>query len=342
MQFGKKRTTIADIAKASGDSKTAVSFAFNCPSRISEGARERILEIARKLDYIPDPSARNFSLGKQLTLGFLLPQGIETSLENPYLVEVIRGLGTVCQDHGYMLTVIPPLNDSIYEAVKNATVDGLVTMGYLMSDGVDRLVDLRAIPLVMIDGEESGGFLSVNIDDEEASYVQLENVIKAGHRKIAVITLSAPDLAAGDSDSGLVGRRLKGYRKACQKYGLNESDMLFCKGEATFSSGQKAAEEIMLSDATCIVAMSDIQAYGAINALEKAGKKVPEDISVVGFDGIQLNYSGITLSTIDQPAYEKGRIAAITMFDILDGRSVEKAPRVSFSFRQGDTLTQRR
>ena len=98
----------------------------------------------------------------------------------------------------------------------------------------------------------------------------------------------------------------------------------------------------MLSDATCIVAMSDIQAYGAINALEKAGKKVPEDISVVGFDGIQLNYSGITLSTIDQPAYEKGRIAAITMFDILDGRSVEKAPRVSFSFRQGDTLTERR
>ena len=216
MQFGKKRTTIADIAKASGYSKTAVSFAFNCPSRISEGARNRILEIARKLDYIPDPSARNFSLGKQLTLGFLLPQGIETSLENPYLVEVIRGLGAVCQDHGYMLTVIPPLNDSIYEAVKNATVDGLVTMGYLMSDGVDRLVDLRAIPLVMIDGEESGGFLSVNIDDEEASYVQLENVIKAGHRKIAVITLSAPDLAAGESDSGLVGRRLKGYRKACR------------------------------------------------------------------------------------------------------------------------------
>ena len=126
---GKKRITIADIARESGYSKTAVSFAFNAPERISTNAREKILRTAGKLRYIPDPTARNFSLGRHSSIGFLLPQSIDTCLLNPYIIDVMRGLGTVCQENGYMLTIIPPLNDSLYEAVKNATVDGLITTG---------------------------------------------------------------------------------------------------------------------------------------------------------------------------------------------------------------------
>ena len=183
---GKKRITIADIARESGYSKTAVSFAFNAPERISTNAREKILRTAGKLRYIPDPTARNFSLGRHSSIGFLLPQSIDTCLLNPYIIDVMGGLGTVCQENGYMLTIIPPLNDSLYEAVKNATVDGLITMGYLISDGVGSLVDVRAMPLVMIDGGDSDRFLSVNIDDEAAAYIQLSAALKAGHRRISI------------------------------------------------------------------------------------------------------------------------------------------------------------
>ena len=114
----KKRCTIADIAREAGVSKTSVSFAFNSPHRIGDETRKHILEVARRLKYVPDPSARNFSLGRTQTLGFLLPQAVDTCLANPYIVEVMKGLGQVCQEHGYMLTLIPPLNDSVYEAVK--------------------------------------------------------------------------------------------------------------------------------------------------------------------------------------------------------------------------------
>ena len=246
MQTGvRKRITIADIARESGYSKTAVSFAFNNPDRISDEACSRILETARKLNYIPDPRARNFSLGKQLTLGFLLPQDIDTCLANPYLVDVIRGLGRVCQENGYMLSIIPPLNDSLYEAVKNATVDGLVTMGYL-GDGVSSLVDLIVMPLVMIDGGDDDAFLSINIDDEAAACLQLEKVLEAGHRRISIVSLPAPTLEPDANDSGIVACRMRGYRKALSAHGLDEGHVCFMQThETTFDDGWRKAQEII-------------------------------------------------------------------------------------------------
>ncbi len=131
-----KRPTIKDIARESGYSKTAVSFAFNDPSRISEKACTQILQTAERLGYIPDPMARNFSLRRHLSIGFLLPQEIRYSLQNPYAQQVLLGIGGVCEKYGYTLTLIPPpLNESVTEAVRNAAVDGLITMG--MQVGMD-------------------------------------------------------------------------------------------------------------------------------------------------------------------------------------------------------------
>ena len=339
MQTGvRKRITIADIARESGYSKTAVSFAFNNPDRISDEACSRILETARKLNYIPDPRARNFSLGKQLTLGFLLPQDIDTCLANPYLVDVIRGLGRVCQENGYMLSIIPPLNDSLYEAVKNATVDGLVTMGYL-GDGVSSLVDLIAMPLVMIDGGDDDTFLSINIDDEAAACLQLEKVLEAGHRRISIVSLPAPTLEPDANDSGIVACRMRGYRKALSAHGLDEGHVCFMQThETTFDDGWRKAQEIISDGSTCVVTMSDIQAYGIMEAFTEMGVRVPEDISIVGFDDITGYRFPRRLTTISQPGYEKGRLAARTMFELLAGRKVSKVPLVPFSFIEGETL----
>ena len=338
-QNTRKRVTIADIAREAGVSKTAVSFAFNSPERLGSETRERILEMARKLKYMPDPTARNFSLGRHMTLGFLLPQAVDTCLANPYLVEVMKGLGRVCQDHGYMLTLIPPINDSVYEAVKNATVDGLITMGYLVYGGVDSLVDVRAMPLVMIDGGECEGHLSVNIDDRLAARMQLEKVLVKGHRKISILSLPAPTLTPDPDDKGIVGRRLSGYREALECYGLTLEELNCFQGEATWQEGWDLAMELASGGTTCIVTMSDVQALGIIDRLESDGIRVPEDISVVGFDNVS---SGLTrsrgLTTLSQPGFEKGQIAALTMFDILDGKAVEKAPLVGFSFVEGQTL----
>lgn len=334
-----KRVTIADLAKASGYSKTAVSFAFNAPERISQAAREKILKVADRLNYIPDPRARNFSLGRQFTLGFLLPQDIETCLLNPYIVDVTRGLGRVCQEHGYMLSLVPPLNDSVYEAVKGATVDGLVTMGYLLSDGVGSLADQINLPLVMIDGGEDETFLSVNIDDENAAYTQLESALKLGHRKISIVSLPAPSLQSAEGARGIVARRLAGYRRALADYGIRDEDVNFFSASATtYAEGQLTAASIVARGSTCVVTMSDIQAYGIISWMECHDIRVPEDISVIGFDNIDSFCFRRRLSTISQPGFEKGRTAARLMFDLLEGRKVEKAPLVPFSVIEGETL----
>lgn len=335
----KKRCTIADIAREAGVSKTSVSFAFNSPHRIGDETRKRILEVARRLKYVPDPSARNFSLGRTQTLGFLLPQAVDTCLANPYIVEVMKGLGQVCQEHGYMLTLIPPLNDSVYEAVKNATVDGLITLGYMVHGGVGSLVDVRAMPLMMIDGGEGGRHLSVNIDDMGAARLQLERVLALGHRRISILSLPAPTLTPNVDDKGIVGRRLAGYREALEAYGLSLDDLRCLQGEATWQAGWDLASSLAEGGTTCIVTMSDIQALGIIDRLGEDGLSVPRDISLVGFDNINRGMaSRPRLSTIDQPGFEKGQMAAMTMFDILDGKSVEKAPLVGYSFVDGGTL----
>ena len=161
-----KRITIQDIADRSGYSKTAVSFAFNSPSRISKEAVEKILRTAKELDYIPDPMARNFSIGRHMTLGFLMPQRIEHSLMNPYMQAVIRSVAGVCQEHGYMLTLIPPLHSSVTEAVKNATVDGLITMGLTIDRSIHGILQRRHLPFVSIDGSGTSNACAVYMNDE--------------------------------------------------------------------------------------------------------------------------------------------------------------------------------
>lgn len=334
----RKRVTIADIAREAGVSKTAVSFAFNAPGRIGDETRRKILLVAEKLNYIPDPTARKFSRGVQMTLGFLLPQALDVCFANPYIIEVMRGLGAVAQEQGYMLTVIPPLNDSIGEAVKNATVDGLVTMGYLVADGVSGIVDVRAMPLVMIDGGNDGQHISVNIDDEEAAHLQLSQVLKRGHRRIAVLSLPAPSLTPKANDKGIVGRRMAGYKRALEEAGLGLDALRLFQGEATWQAGWDAAPAISRSGVTCLVTMSDIQAFGFLDWCQAHGIRIPDSISVVGFDDVKGDGAYGRLTTISQPAREKGIMAARLLFDILHGREPAGPPLVRHSFVEGGTL----
>ncbi len=323
---GNKRPTIKDIARESGYSKTAVSFAFNDPSRISVKARDQILKTAERLGYIPDPMARNFSLQRHLCIGFLLPQMVQYSLKNPYTLEVIAGIGAVCEKVGYTLTIIPPLHKSLALAVRNAAVDGLITLGSQIEDDIITVMHTRLLPFVMIDGPSDESTSSVNIAEEEAAYRQMRAVLDHGHRKIAIIALASATFAIGEESESVSSRRMQGYHRALTDVGLSLQDVERLVSECTLEDGRQAAGEILTlpSLPTCVVTMSDIVAIGCIVAFKEAGIKVPEEISVVGFDNIE-QASTITpaLTTIDQPAAEKGRLGAKTLFLIIDGTQQE-------------------
>ena len=334
-----KRTTIQDIAERTGYSKTAVSFAFNSPSRISKEAVEKILQTAREMDYIPDPMARNFSLGRHMALGFLLPQRVEQTLGNPYMQSVIKGIAEVCQENGYMLTLIPPLHSSVIEAVKNATVDGLITMGLVIDRSIRGVLRRRKLPVVAIDGPADDEIHSVSIDDEKAAELQLEKVLEKGHRSIAVITL--PDDAYADpahEADTIVRRRKKGYRNALMRYSMSTSDLIMDSCNATAEDGKAAAERILSRcRPTCFVAMSDAAATGIMSTLAEEGLS---DISVIGFDGIAEdcgNPSGLT--TIWQSGREKGLRSAEILFRLISGD--EDTPlhtTIPYKYCEGNTL----
>lgn len=319
------RVTITDLAKAAGYSKTSVSFAFNDPSRISKKAREVILQRAEEMGYFPDPLARNFSLRKYHSIGILLPQEMSEVMKNPYIAQIIEGAGSVCQRFQYTLTLIPPVNESITEAVRNAAVDGLITLGMRAEMDAVMIMRMRDVPFVTIDGHPSKEMPGVNTADAEASYDIMRRVLESGHRKIAVITLPEGDGAGGVHES-VTALRMDGFRRALDTgaIGLTGDQLALYQAECSLEGGRGAAALIAADrdPPTAVVAMSDIVAIGCQLELQDRGIRVPEDISIVGYDNItESEIVSPALTTVDQPGREKGRIAADMLF-----RLVRKEP----------------
>lgn len=337
-----KRTTISDIAKASGYSKTAVSFAFNCPERISKEAKEKILAVAKELRFSPDPMARNFSKGRHMSIGFLLPQKLSDSLSNPYTQEVIKGIGMVCEEHGYTVMLIPPLHASIAEAIKNAPVDGLIAMGFFFNKKISEAFKVRNLPVVVIDGIGEKGMISVSIDDVKASETIMDTVLDSGHRDIAIVTLpdDAYAFSTPEEATTICKKRKLGYQMSMLKHGIRPEDAIIASCGATLEEGKKVAREILKNGKpSCILCMSDIVALGLIGELRAQGYSIPEDISVVGFDGIMdPALTGVELTTISQSAIEKGLLSATLLFQELEGTPVEEENQIAYTLIEGKTL----
>ncbi len=123
------RVTIADVAIAAGVSKTAVSFAFNNPENLGQATLERVLRVARDLGYAPHPAARALSMRRSGTMGVLIPQRLSTVFANPFLSELMQGLGEQCEEHDLTLLLVPPLDGSLESAIRQASVDGFISLG---------------------------------------------------------------------------------------------------------------------------------------------------------------------------------------------------------------------
>ncbi len=335
----RKRPTIKDIAKASGFSKTSVSFAFNDPKRLSSETVEKIMDTAKQLGYFPDPLARNLSLQKHFSIGFLLPQNINHTMNNPYILKVIEGISQVCEEKNYTLTIIPPLNQSVIEAVKHAAVDGLITMGMDLKNQIVEILEQRNIPLVAIDGNPSQVIPTVNINDKSAAYDIMKEVLKRGHRNITIISLSE-DLFSDKVSSAIQTvpmLRRNGYEKALEEYGMSLKDerINIILSECTFEDGQALYEKVFAEqpDVTCVVTMSDIVAIGLLYQLRHENISVPEKLSVVGFDNLlESKLISPRLTTVDQPGLDKGIQGTRLLFNYIEG-TISENTRIEIPYK---------
>jgi alanine racemase len=321
------KVTITEIAKRAGVSKTAVSFAFNDPARLPQGTVERIMAVAENLGYIPNPVARSLSNSRTGNIGLLFPQPLPEVLANPYMLDLLRGVGSACDAQGYNVMLVSPILGSMRHAVSGAVVDGFLTIGLEHYKSTIALLDRREIPYVMVDSEPSEGIACVNTDDESGAYSVMTYLLENGHREITILGIESGKHGRFQEYVGTINRRMMGYRRALAEYGLDvdgkqvrliECPVSYEGGQAGFAQAWKARRK-----PTAIAAMGDIIAAGVLDAARTSGVGVPSQLSVVGFDNLQLaRWTDPPLTTVRQPVEEKGLYAANLLLSTIQNPDV--------------------
>lgn len=317
-----RRVTIADVAEAAGVSKTAVSFAFNNPARLNVDTASRIMEIADSLGYRPDPVARMLTQRRTGSIGILTPQALASIFANPFFGSFSAGVAGVAEEAGYALHFISPLHGSLTRAIGRATVDGVVAIGLAADHPELEQIRRAGLPMVTVDSGPYAGHPSVDVDDEGGARAAAEHLLGLGHLDMLVLGIERPEHAAHEIE-GVVARRLRGYRTAFEAAGRSLPDEAVVLAAATIQGGRDAVVAARAAGRrpTAILAMSDAIAIGALQALHQLGLAVPGDVSVVGFDDVELAQStDPPLTTVHQPVRGKGEEAVRLLLAAIDGR----------------------
>lgn len=315
------RPTIKDLAERAGVSKTAVSFAFNSPERISKETYERIMAIAQELGYVPDPVARGLARRKTQCIGILLPQSIASVFQNPYITELLRGVGEVCEKEKFSILVLSPLEGIFTHAVYNAVVDGVIILGAASASAVQQVCRQRGLAYVTVDAGFSGDCINIGIDEEEASYQLARILLDAGHRRLCVCTLQPlSETLETSGSSETIRHRRQGIQRALDECGAG-GEVQYLEVGAACESALAAARSILSQDQrpTGIFCMADVHAYGFYGAARELGLAIPRELSVVTFDNLpqsQLLHPRPT--AVDQPGFQKGWLAATELFKLLE------------------------
>lgn len=324
MELRTKRPRIADVAREAGVSKTAVSFAFNSPDRLAPETASRIRDVAESLGYRPHPVARMLSQRRTGALGILTPQALSVAFANPFFSAFSEGVALATEDSAYALHFISPVHGSLARAIGRATVDGVVAVGLSARHPEVEAIEGSGIPMVLVDSSSLDEHPSIEIDDAGGARAAAEHLLALGHRDFLVIGVEPAQAGLSDDPDSVPNRRLGGYRAALAEAGIELGDERVVVGPASIEGG-KAAFHRAWEDGlrpTAVLAMSDAMAIGAMRAARELRLAVPGDVSVVGFDDIDLaQNTDPALTTVHQPVRRKGEEAARLLLSFVDGRS---------------------
>jgi DNA-binding LacI/PurR family transcriptional regulator len=321
MAISRRRPTSADVAARAGVSRTTVSFVLNDRpgANISVTTRERVLKAAAELGYHPHASARGLAGGKSQILGFVLRQSAEQVAGDAALVETLRGLASAARTAGFRVMVEPldPVQGSYESLLRAQHADGIVVSGPRIDDlGLTRLAR-DGFPIVLQGSLPGIHVPSVDIDNVSGAMRAVEHLIGLGWQRIACITNAPLAYTAAQ-------QRLDGYRAALEAAGLPFDEKLVAYAAFDAGSGHRAMASLLAKGSIeAVFVASDVVAFGAIAAIREAGLRVPDDISLVGFDDIALAaFFDPPLTTVRLPAYDLGVAAGAALLDRIAGRSV--------------------
>jgi DNA-binding LacI/PurR family transcriptional regulator len=306
-------------------SKTAVSFAFNSPDRLAPETANRIRVVADALGYRPHPVARMLSQRQTRTIGVLTPQALSVIFSNPFFGAFSEGVALAAEEEGYALQFISPLHGSLVRAIGQASVDGVVVVGLYADHPEVEQIRAAGVPLVMVDSSALSDLPAVLVDDEAGARMAAEHLLGLGHRDLLVVGVEPPTPSQELDRDGVMGRRLQGYVAALEAGGLTLQPSSVVVGPASIEGGMACLRRAW-SDGlrpTGVLVMSDAMAIGVMRAAREFGLHVPEDLSVVGFDDIDMSqHTNPPLTTVHQPIRRKGESAVRLLLTVVERRDL--------------------
>lgn len=312
-------TTINDIAKAANVSPSTVSRVIADSSLISEATRRRVREIMKEMNYHPNMIARSLVNKSTKIVGTLIPGTSEKAFQHPFYPEILRGITTRANQHGYNILLSNAGSAEheahvINEMVNGGIIEGLILMTSRINDkSIKKLLEMD-FPFVMVGRPDVGGsgdIYWVDNDNFSAGYNLTKYFIEKGHRKIAFIGVTPEYMVVVD--------RLNGYKKALADYGIEFNEKLIVDSEFMSDDGYEITEELLRRGEkfTGLIAADDFQAYAAIHMIFEKGLRVPEDIAVAGFNNVTMSeYNIPSLTSVEVHAFDLGGKA----FELIYGR----------------------
>ncbi|MDH3788848.1 MAG: LacI family transcriptional regulator [Xanthomonadales bacterium] len=329
---GKKVTTkqpvsIKDVARLAEVSIATVSRCVNDPDRVRASTRNRVEAAILQTGYSPNPLAQSFRRGKTKVIMVVLP-----SVGDPFFTEVMKGLREVANASGYSLLINETqfntmTADEIGAMVVSRQADGIVLLASVSPFGTAVLSsdNNRRLPVVVgceIVSLQAAGYPSVHIDNQAAAIEVTDYLLELGHRRIAFIH--------GQESSLLTKDREDGYRLSMLAAGLSIEDGWVVGGNLTITGAIQATQKLLRHRhrPTAIFCANDEMAMGCMHAIKSAGLKIPQDVSVIGFDDVR--YAAIMdppLSSVRQPAKDIGEQVMLRLLgEIETGRSTDAEP----------------
>jgi LacI family transcriptional regulator len=298
-------TTIKDIAEETGVSYATVSRALNNKYGVKPGTREKILAVARARGYTPNGIARGLVRKQTHSIGLIIPD-----ISNPFFPQVASGVEDGAREKGYSVFLCNTNYESDQEArylqlLIEKRVDGIIlASGFQASDTINPLL-MGSIPIVSLCTRfENVKNSFVVIDNERGGFIATKHLIEQGYPTVGYI--------------GTQGQRFKGYLQALEKFNIPFDDRYVFSGDLKRETGYKITRRLFADQhyPRALFVENDLMALGAIQGIKESGRRVPDDIAVVGFDDISFSsFPEIGLTTVRQPKYEMGKLAVDILLD---------------------------
>ena len=320
--MAERRVRLRDVAERAGVSVGSASQAFGRPELVSDDVRERVLAAAEELGYPgPDPAARRLRTGRAGAIGLIFSERLAYQFTDPASPPFLRGVSLAIQKAPTGLLLIPDSRqrDEATRLVREAVVDGFIVYSVPQNDPRVEAALARRLPVVTVDQPRGAETPFVGIDDRAAARSAAEHLRGLGHERVAVLSFVTTLEPGSTLQLDITVERLAGYEDGLGD-AWDPALVRTCRPNAP-EPARAATLELLRepSPQTAILAMSDILAFGALEAAGEHGVPVPSKLSIVGFDDtLGAAHANPPLTTVAQPHEEKGRLAAEQLIDAIE------------------------